>query len=160
LHFCFFAAEYRHQQFRQNLAHDYDMKNVAQDNKELIWFVKEVHMKKYPMPNLPRLPMDQFNFTNSDEMPATMSKFIGKELLNDKRSGFFLQSLTGSNGPMMTAPWLHESLEWGGCIVEPDPHKYFSYRKMYAKRNSTQIIHASLSPQPYPKEVSSRLLPA
>lgn len=130
------------------------MVNTPQDNKELIWYVREVLMKKYPMPNLQRLPMDQFNYNSSSEASATMSKFIGKDLFGSKKSGFYFQSLTGSNAPMMPAPWLTESLGWGGCIVEPDPRKYFSYRKLYAKRDATKIIHASLSPQKYPKEVS------
>lgn len=153
------SAEYRHQQFRQNLTQDYDMVNTPQDNKELIWYVREVLMKKYPMPNLQRLPMDQFNYNSSSEASAMMSKFIGKDLFGSKKSGFYFQSLTGSNAPMMPAPWLTESLGWGGCIVDPDPRKYFSYRKLYAKRDATKIIHASLSPQKYPKEVSlSRLV--
>lgn len=136
------------------------MVNTPQDNKELIWFVREVLMKKYPMPNLQKLPMDQFNYNSSTDDSATMSKFIGKKLFGLKKSGFYFQSLTGSNAPMMPAPWLTESLGWGGCIVEPDPRKYFSYRKLYAKRDNTKIVHASLSPQKYPKEVSrkSRLL--
>lgn len=111
-------------------------------------------MNKYPMPKQPKLPMDQFNFNSSTEMASTMAKFIGNELLGGKKSGFFFQSLTGSNAPMMAAPWLTESLAWGGCIVEPDPHKYFSYRRLFAQRDSTKIVHASLSPQKYPKEVS------
>lgn len=147
------SAEYRHQQFRQNLTHDYDMVNTPQDNKELIWFVREVLMKKYPMPNLQRLPLDEFNYNSSNEQAPKMSKFIGENLFGSKKSGFYFQSLTGSNADMMPAPWLTESLGWGGCIVEPDPRKYFSYRKLYAQRDSTKIIHASLSPQKYPKEV-------
>lgn len=154
--YFFFAstAEYRHQQFRQNLTHDYDMVNTPQDNKELVWFVREVLMKKYPMPNLQRLPLDQFNYNSSSELAPTMAKFIG-DMFGSKKSGFYFQSLTGSNAPMMAAPWLTESLGWGGCIVEPDPRKYFSYRKLYAQRDATKIVHASLSPQKYPKEVSS-----
>jgi hypothetical protein len=51
-----FAAEFRHKQFiRQNLSHDYDMVNTPQDNGKLVWFVREMVMKKYPMPNLPKL---------------------------------------------------------------------------------------------------------
>lgn len=129
------------------------MVNTPQDSKELVWFVREV-MKKYPMPNLQRLPMDQFNYTSSDDEAAKMTRFIGRELFGGKKSGFYFQSLTGSNGQMMPAPWLTESLKWGGCIVEPDPRKYFSYRKLYAQRDATKIVHASLSPQKYPKEVS------
>ena len=149
-----FLAEKRHQQFRQNLTHDYDMVNTPQDNKELIWFVREVLMKKYPMPNLQRLPLNEFNYNTSNEEPSLMAKYIGKEMFGSKKSGFYFQSLTGSNAPMMPAPWLTESLSWGGCIVEPDPRKYFSYRKLYAQRDATKIVHASLSPQKYPKEVS------
>lgn len=130
------------------------MVNTPQDNKELIWFVREVLMKKYPMPNLQKLPLDQFNYNSSSEEASEMSKFIGKELFGGKKNGFYFQSLTGSNAPMMAAPWLTESLGWGGCIVEPDPRKYFSYRKIYAQRDATKIVHASLSPQKYPKEVS------
>ncbi|KAG5684008.1 hypothetical protein PVAND_013261 [Polypedilum vanderplanki] len=149
------STEYRHQQFiRQNLTQDYDMVNTPQDNGELIWFVREVLMKKYPMPTLPRLPMDQFNYNSSSELEATMAKFIGTELFGSKKSGFYFQSLTGSNGKMIPAPWLTESLQWGGCIVEPDPLKYFQLRKLYARRDSTKIVHASLSPQKYPKEVT------
>ena len=129
------------------------MVNTPQDNKELIWFVKEVLMKKYPMPNLQRLPMDQFNYNSSSESASILSKFIGKDLFGGKKEGFYFQSLTGSNAPMMPAPWLTESQGWGGCIVEPDPRKYFSYRKIYAQRDASKIIHASLSPQKYPKEV-------
>lgn len=154
--FFSFSAEYRHQQFRQNLTHDYDMVNTPQDNKELVWFVREVLMKKYPMPNLQRLPMDQFNYNSSSEEAPRMTKFIGQEMFRNKKKGFYFQSLTGSNAAMMPAPWLTESLGWGGCIVEPDPRKYFSYRKVYAQRDATKIVHASLSPQKYPKEVSRR----
>lgn len=148
------SAEYRHQQFRQNLTHDYDMVNTPQDNKELVWFVREVLMKKYPMSNLQRLPLNQFNYNSSSEEAPTMAKFIGKDLLGGKKSGFYFQSLTGTNAQMMPAPWLTESQGWGGCIVEPDPRKYFNYRKLYAQRDATKIVHASLSPQKYPKEVS------
>lgn len=31
------------------------MVNTPQDNGELVWFVREVLMKKYPMMNLPKL---------------------------------------------------------------------------------------------------------
>ena len=154
VYFCSAAAEYRHQQFRQNLTHDYDMVNTQQENPQLVWFVREVLMKKYPMPNLPKLPLDEFNFNNSNDEAARMSRFIGKDMFSSRRTGFYVQSLTGSNSPMMSAPWLTESLGWSGCIVEPDPRKYFSYRKLYAQRDSTKIVHASLSPQKYPKEVS------
>lgn len=99
-------AEYRHEQFRQNLTRDYDLINTPQDSRELIWFLREVLLKKYQLPNLERLPMDEFNYNTSSEVAASMAKTIGRELFHDKKNGFFVQSLTGSNGDMMTAPWL------------------------------------------------------
>jgi hypothetical protein len=101
--------------------------------------------------------MEQFNYNGSSDLESTMAKFIGTELFGGKKSGFYFQSLTGTNGKMIPAPWLTESLQWGGCIVEPDPLKYFQLRKLYARRDSTKIVHASLSPQKYPKEVSARI---
>jgi hypothetical protein len=99
--------------------------------------------------------MDQFNYNSSSDLAPTLAKFIGNDLFNNTKSGFYFQSLTGTNGQMMPAPWLTESLQWGGCIVEPDPLKYFQLRKLYAKRDETKVVHASLSPQKYPKEVRS-----
>jgi hypothetical protein len=63
-------------------------------------------MKKYQLPNLEKLPMDEFNYNTSSEISASMAKKIGRELFHDKKNGFYVQSLTGSNGEMMTAPWL------------------------------------------------------
>jgi hypothetical protein len=97
--------------------------------------------------------MDEFNYNSSSELAPQMAKFIASELFGGKKSGFYFTSLTGSNGQMIPAPWLTESLQWGGCIVEPDPEQYFHLRKLFAKRDETKIVHASLSPQPYPKEV-------
>jgi hypothetical protein len=55
-------AEYRHQQFiRQNLTQDYDMVHTQQDNSELVWFVREVLFKKYPLPNLPKLWVNRYH---------------------------------------------------------------------------------------------------
>lgn len=149
----FFLAEKRHQQFRLNMTHDLNI-NVSQDEPGLVWFVREVQMKKYPMTFLEKQPMEQFNFSNSEDLASQMAKYIGEDLLKKKQAGFYFQSLTGSNGVAMAAPWLTESLKWGGVIVEPDPRKYFSYRRRFAHRNATKIVHASLSPRTYPKEVS------
>jgi hypothetical protein len=68
-------------------------------------------MKKYQLPNLEKLPMDEFNYNTSSEISASMAKLIGRNLFDDKKNGFFVQSLTGSNGMMMTAPWLAGNLK-------------------------------------------------
>ncbi|XP_055598553.1 protein Star isoform X2 [Uranotaenia lowii] len=149
------TTEIRHQQFRLNMSRDYDLLGVPQDNPALVKYVRDIHMKKYPMTfmrNAPA-PVEHLNFTNRHELTPEMAQFISK-LLGNKRFGTFFQSLTGISDSMMTAPWLAETMNWGGYLVEPDPRKYFSLRKQNAFRDNVQVIHACLSPNTYPKEVT------
>uniref|UniRef100_A0A336MA81 CSON007846 protein n=1 Tax=Culicoides sonorensis TaxID=179676 RepID=A0A336MA81_CULSO len=152
------TTEIRHQQFRLNMSRDYDLLGVQQDNPSLITYIREVHMKKYPnmVSNLlvNAGPSEHLNFTsNHDELTPQLAATIAS-LVNNKQKGVFFQSLTGSSGPMMTAPWLAETLGWTGYLVEPDPRKYFNLRKENARRKGVQVIHACLSPTGYPKEVT------
>ncbi|XP_063700260.1 protein Star-like [Culicoides brevitarsis] len=151
------TTEIRHQQFRLNMTRDYDLLGVQQDNPSLIAYIREVHMKKYPNMVTNFLatsgPAEHLNFTNSHELTPKLASDIAS-LVGNKQKGVFFQSLTGSSGPMMTAPWLAETLGWTGYIVEPDPRKYFALRKDNARRNGVQVIHACLSPTGYPKEVT------
>lgn len=138
------------------MSRDYDLLGVEQDNPSLITYIREVHMKKYPNMATNLLanagPPEHLNFTNQHELtPHLASEIAG--LVGGKERGIFFQSLTGSSGPMMTAPWLAETLGWSGFLVEPDPRKYFNLRKENARRKGLQVIHACLSPTGYPKEV-------
>lgn len=139
------------------MSRDYDLYGVEQDNPSLITYIREVHMKKYPNMVLNLLanagPPKHLNFSTDHEITPELAKIMA-EYLNDKENGTFFQSLTGSSGQMMTAPWLAETLGWNGYVVEPDPRKYFTLRKENARREGVQIIHACLSPTGYPKEVS------
>ncbi|XP_065076938.1 protein Star isoform X2 [Ochlerotatus camptorhynchus] len=149
------TTEIRHQQFRLNMSRDYDLMGVPQDNPALVKYVRDIHMKKYPMTFMrnANVPMEHLNFTNRHELTPEMAHFIS-DLLGKKRFGTFFQSLTGISDSMMTAPWLAETMNWGGYLVEPDPRKYFSLRKQNAFRPNVQVIHACLSPNTYPKEVT------
>ncbi|XP_058125102.1 protein Star isoform X2 [Anopheles coustani] len=149
------TTEIRHQQFRLNMSRDYDLMGVPQDNPALIKYVRDIHMKKYPMTFIRNAdgPGEQLNFTNRHELAPEMAHLIS-DLLGRKRFGTFFQSLTGNSDAMMTAPWLAETMNWGGYLVEPDPRKYFSLRKQNAFRSNVQVIHACLSPNTYPKEVT------
>lgn len=154
--FTYTFTEIRHQQFRLNMSRDYDLLGVEPDNPSLITYVREVHMKKYPNMVTNFLanagPPEHLNFTNQHELTPQLASEIAS-LVGGKRQGIFFQSLTGSSGPMMTAPWLAETLGWTGYLVEPDPRKYFNLRKDNARRKGVQVIHACLSPSGYPKEV-------
>uniref|UniRef100_A0A182T146 Uncharacterized protein n=1 Tax=Anopheles maculatus TaxID=74869 RepID=A0A182T146_9DIPT len=145
----------RHQQFRLNMSRDYDLMGVPQDNPALVKYVRDIHMKKYPMTFMrnANAPVEHLNFTNRHELTPEMAHLIS-DLLGRKRFGTFFQSLTGNSDSMMTAPWLAETMNWGGYLVEPDPRKYFSLRKQNAFRSNVQVIHACLSPNTYPKEVT------
>lgn len=41
----------RHHQFRVNMSQDYEFLNVAQDNPELIMYIKEMHLRPAIEPN-------------------------------------------------------------------------------------------------------------
>lgn len=149
------TTEIRHQQFRLNMSRDYDLMGVPQDNPALVKYVRDIHMKKYPMTFMrnTNTPLEHLNFTNRHELTPDMAHFVS-DLLGKKRFGTFFQSLTGISDSMMTAPWLAETMNWGGFLVEPDPRKYFALRKQNAFRPNVQVIHACLSPNTYPKEVT------
>lgn len=149
------TTEIRHQQFRLNMSRDYDLMGVPQDNPALVKYVRDIHMKKYPMTFMrnANAPVEHLNFTNRHELTPEMAHFVS-DLLGKKRFGTFFQSLTGISESMMTAPWLAETMNWGGYLVEPDPRKYFALRKQNAFRPNVQVIHACLSPNTYPKEVT------
>lgn len=149
------TTEIRHQQFRLNMSRDYDLMGVPQDNPALVKYVRDIHMKKYPMTFMrnANAPVEHLNFTNRHELAPEMAHLVS-DLLGKKRFGTFFQSLTGISESMMTAPWLAETMNWGGYLVEPDPRKYFSLRKQNAFRPNVQVIHACLSPNTYPKEVT------
>ncbi|CAD6999622.1 unnamed protein product [Ceratitis capitata] len=51
-------AEIRHKQFRLNMSRDYEFFGVAQDDPTLIAFLREIHMRKYPMHFLKNAPID------------------------------------------------------------------------------------------------------
>uniref|UniRef100_A0A182PPJ3 Methyltransferase FkbM domain-containing protein n=1 Tax=Anopheles epiroticus TaxID=199890 RepID=A0A182PPJ3_9DIPT len=137
------------------MSRDYDLMGVPQDNPALVKYVRDIHMKKYPMTFMrnANAPVEPLNFTNRHELTPEMAHLIS-DLLGRKRFGTFFQSLTGNSDSMMTAPWLAETMNWGGYLVEPDPRKYFSLRKQNAFRSNVQVIHACLSPNTYPKEVT------
>lgn len=169
--------EIRHQQFRLNMSRDYELYGVAQDDPQLIAFLREIHMRKYPMHFFKTSPANGDNglpgggsggaIGNSlngmaashlnlsaypNELTPKMAYYVANTM-QGKVNGAVIQSLTGSLGHLMTAPWLTETLNWAGVIVEPEPRRYFTLRKQNALRPQLQIVHACVSPNPYPKEV-------
>ncbi|XP_055921658.1 protein Star [Eupeodes corollae] len=147
------TTEIRHQQFRLNMSRDLDFFGVAQDDPTLIAFLREIHMKKYPMHFLKNAPAEHLNFTNQHELTPEMAHYVA-DLVGGKLNGAAIQSLTGQAGNLMTAPWLAETLNWAGVIVEPEPRRYFTLRKQNVHRAKMQVVHACVSPNQHPKEVT------
>lgn len=147
------TTEIRHQQFRLNMSRDYELIGVAQDDPTLIAFLREIHMKKYPMHFLKNAPAEHLNFTNQHELTPEMAHYVA-DLVGGKLNGAAIQSLTGQAGNLMTAPWLAETLNWAGVIIEPEPRRYFTLRKQNVHRAKMQVVHACVSPNQHPKEVT------
>lgn len=165
-----FYIEIRHQQFRLNMSRDYVMYGVAQDDPKLIAFLREIQMRKYQIQflrnradalanggkaayGLSVQERQHINFSaNSNELAPQMAYYVANTL-GGKTNGAVLQSLTGSLTHLLTAPWLTETLNWAGLIVQPEPQRYFALRKQNTLNSRLQVVHACVSPEPYPKEV-------
>lgn len=177
------------------MSRDYDLFGVAQDDPQLIAFLREIHMRKYPSHFFKTSPapttggggggvgsgggdiagrgssslghsfggaaaaaashLNLSAFPN--ELMPQMAYYVA-HLMQDKPNGAVIQSLTGSLSHLLTAPWLTENLHWAGVIVEPEPRRYFTLRKQNALQPRLQIVHACVSPNPYPKEVSAAII--
>lgn len=168
------TTEIRHQQFRLNMSRDYELQGISQDNPGLISYVREVHLRKYA--NTPYFAQpeegeeqeqedqhlepkkknsDDWDFRGRRELTPKMAQFVVEDLLAGKHRGVFVQSMTGANDALMTAQWLIGGAAWTGVIIEPEPRKYFNYRKHYGHRG-VDAVHACVSPNEYPKEVTLR----
>ncbi|XP_016945240.3 protein Star [Drosophila suzukii] len=170
------TTEIRHQQFRLNMSRDYELNGVAQDDPALIAFLRQIHMGKYlgkaspkvaaaaastvgggAPPNAPRLANAGSTFGtsgNSSGSGADQLAHYVADLVGGKMNGAVIQSLSGPLAHLITAPWLSEQLNWMGVLVEPEPRWYFTLRKQNAQRARMQVVHACVSPNTYPKEIT------
>ncbi|KAH8262724.1 hypothetical protein KR026_009721 [Drosophila bipectinata] len=168
------TTEIRHQQFRLNMSRDYELNGVAQDDPALIAFLREIHMGKYlgkaspkvvtasaagggppPPPSPPRsAAITPLSSSNSSGSGADQLAHLVADLVGGKMNGAVIQSLSGPLAHLITAPWLSEQLNWMGVLVEPEPRWYFTLRKQNAQRAKMQVVHACVSPNTYPKEIT------
>lgn len=65
----------RHHQFKINMTQDYDLLNVAQDDPQLITYIREVHIR-------PAVDPHHYHFYNMSD-PSEKTIFVAK-LLNNK----------------------------------------------------------------------------
>lgn len=157
------------------MSRDYELNSVSQDDPALIAFLRQIHMRKYmsmaksaavsssgkaPAASAAVPPAGTGNSSSnggggggnsvSDQLAHYVSDLVGGKL-----NGAVIQSLSGPLAHLITAPWLSEQLNWMGVLVEPEPRWYFALLKQNAQRQRMQVVHACVSPNTYPKEVST-----
>lgn len=163
------------------MSRDYELSNVAQDDPALIAFLRQIHMRKYPIYMGKSATSSSSSSSSSvvggfskgaasgagtgnsssssgssgsgSSMADQLAHYVS-DLVGGKLNGAVIQSLSGPLAHLITAPWLSEQLNWLGVLVEPEPRWYFALRKQNAQRQRMQVVHACVSPNPYPKEVS------
>lgn len=158
------------------MSRDYELSNVAQDDPALIAFLRQIHMRKYPIYMGKSATSSSSSGSSSvvggfskgaasgtgnsssssssgNSMADQLAHYVS-DLVGGKLNGAVIQSLSGPLAHLITAPWLSEQLNWLGVLVEPEPRWYFALRKQNAQRQRMQVVHACVSPNPYPKEVS------
>lgn len=160
------------------MSRDYELSNVAQDDPALIAFLRQIHMRKYPIYMGKSATSSSSSGSSSvvggfskgaasgtgnssssgssgsgSSMADQLAHYVS-DLVGGKLNGAVIQSLSGPLAHLITAPWLSEQLNWLGVLVEPEPRWYFALRKQNAQRQRMQVVHACVSPNPYPKEVS------
>ncbi|XP_064551434.1 protein Star [Drosophila montana] len=169
------TTEIRHQQFRLNMSRDYELNSVAQDDPALIAFLRQIHMRKYmymaksgtvsssgkaPAASAAVPPAGTGNSSSSssgsgsgNSVADQLANYVS-DLVGGKLNGAVIQSLSGPLAHLITAPWLSDQLNWMGVLVEPEPRWYFALRKQNAQRQRMQVVHACVSPNPFPKEIT------
>ncbi|XP_019878757.1 protein Star [Aethina tumida] len=133
----------KHYQFQVNMSQDNEFYGVAQDNPQLITYIREVHLTPAIEPHHKML--------ESEDTISNDTIYVLK-LLNNKRNGVFVEAGAYGDGKTSKTDWLERKLNWRGLLIQSDPRHYFSLRRH--NRVRSQAIHACLSPIPYPKEVT------
>lgn len=178
------------------MSRDYELNSVAQDDPALIAFLRQIHMRKYPIyMGKSAVSSSSISSSGSSSSSSVIGGFNQKgvssssivatagtgnssssggssggsmadqlahyvsDLVGNKLNGAVIQSLSGPLAHLITAPWLSEQLNWLGVLVEPEPRWYFALRKQNAQRQRMQVVHACVSPNPYPKEVRVSINP-
>ncbi|XP_018329594.1 protein Star [Agrilus planipennis] len=134
----------RHHQFRVNMSQDYELLEVAQDNPQLVTYIREVQL-------VPAVEPHHRPLESTGPQPPSDTAFVLK-LLNNKKEGFFVEAGAYGDDKSSKTEYLEKELGWRGLLVQPDPRHYFKLRRH--NRGRSQAIHACLSSTPYPKEVT------
>ncbi|KAG8275381.1 protein Star-like [Homalodisca vitripennis] len=128
-----------------NLSLESDFQNVAQEDPQLIAFIREHHLRPPPRLHSKRVNLDV------EAIPE-----IG-ELFGWKKGGVFVEGGAYRHNSSSETEWLERALQWRGLLIQPDPQDF----RLLLSRNRTRSHAANvcLSPTPNPKQVSFREVP-
>ncbi|XP_060528365.1 protein Star [Cylas formicarius] len=133
----------KHYQFTLNLNKDIELNDIAQDDPQLIVYLKQVALSPAIEPHhKPLQPQTGISYD---------TEYVLK-LLNNKKDGVFVEAGAYSDGKTSKTEALERKYNWKGLLIQPDPRHYFNLRRH--NRVRSQAVHACLSPMPYPREVT------
>ncbi|KAK8747571.1 hypothetical protein OTU49_016464 [Cherax quadricarinatus] len=136
----------RHASPRQVLElEDHDLEGAPQHHPDLVTYIRQLHLV-HPA----TAPYNLNNPNTTDFSQNGQSKVVAK-ILRGKRGGFFVEAGAYNGEELSNTLYLERELGWKGLLVEPDPWNFWALRKRSRKAHS---IHACLSPNPFPREVS------
>ncbi|XP_076265930.1 EGF receptor activation regulator Star [Rhynchophorus ferrugineus] len=136
-------AAMKHHQFTLSLSKDMELNGIAQDDPQLIIYLREVAVFPAIEPHHKALE-SQNSISNETEYVL--------KLLNNKKNGVFIESGAYADGKTSKTDILEKNFNWRGLLIQPDPRHYFNLRRH--NRAHSQCVHACLSPMPYPREVT------
>ncbi|XP_066146610.1 protein Star [Euwallacea fornicatus] len=133
----------KHHQFTLSLSKDMELNGIAQDDPQLIMYLREVALFPAIEPHQKSFEVQEPTFADTE--------FVLK-LLNFKKNGIFVEAGAYSDGKTSKTEVLERKFNWKGLLIQPDPRHYFNLRRH--NRAKSQCVHACLSPMPYPREVT------
>lgn len=131
-----------------NLSLDADFHNVAQEDPQLVSYIREKHLRPPPSPQ---------PFTAGQTTYKAVPVPEIAQLFKWKKGGVFIEGGAYRHNGTSETEWLEKSLDWRGLLIQPDPQDF----NILLSRNRTKSHAANvcLSPTPNPKQVSFRQPP-
>ncbi|NP_001037177.1 protein star [Bombyx mori] len=122
------------QQFRLNMTRDYELARIGQGSAALIAYVRQLHLTARSKP--------QDVVTTPTEQVKVLDSIFGEELYN----GTFVEWMA-SGGRWQSTSYLESARGWSGLVARAAPQDYFALR-------AARTLHACLSPNQHPREIS------
>ncbi|XP_076043255.1 protein Star-like isoform X2 [Oratosquilla oratoria] len=128
---------------------DLDFEGVPQTQPDLIAYIRQLHLRAPPLHG----PFYTLHHPDTTDHSQNGQSLRVAQILKGKRGGFFVEAGAYNGEDLSNTLYLERQLGWTGLLVEPDPWNFYYLRN---RRRRVHSIHACLSPNPYPREVTFR----